>query len=74
MPYQYAAIPHTVCIDDHIHTTYGICALYPDTGEKCAWIPDVSPDRKLVEFLAQACTDGQLDPIQLLDVVLDSLS
>ena len=45
---------------------------------ECGWrevafVSDVSTDRAAVEQLARRCTDGQLDPIHLLDVVEDAL-
>lgn len=41
---------------------------------ECGWrevafVSDVSTDRAAVEQLARRCTEGQLDPIHLLDVV-----
>ena len=38
-----------------------------------AFVSDVSTDRAAVEQLARRCTEGQLDPIHLLDVVEDAL-
>ena len=45
---------------------------------ECGWrevafVSDVSTDRAVVEQLARRCTEGQLDPIHLLDVVEDAL-
>ena len=45
---------------------------------ECGWrevafVSDVSTDRAAVEQLARRCTEGQLDPIHLLDVVEDNL-
>lgn len=45
---------------------------------ECGWrevafVSDVSTDRAAVEQLARRCTEGQLDPIHLLDVVEDAL-
>ena len=36
---------------------------------QCGFVPDVSVRQQLVEQLAQLCTDGQLDPVHLMDVV-----
>ena len=45
---------------------------------ECSWreiafVSDVSTDQAAVEQLARRCTEGQLDPIHLLDVVEDAL-
>lgn len=40
---------------------------------EAAFVSDVSTDRAAVEQLARRCTEGQLDPIHLLDVVEDAL-
>jgi len=39
-----------------------------------AVIKDISGDKKFVTDLAQNCSLGQLDPIHMLDVVLDAIS
>lgn len=56
--------------------SYGIQAKVEENGicTYVALIPDISCDKDFVEELAQRCTTGQLDPMHLLDVVLDALS
>ena len=56
--------------------SYGILGQEMSDGawRSVAFIPDVSSDRELVEEIAEGCTRGQLDPLQLLDVVMDALS
>ena len=56
--------------------SYGIVAsvLENDVCTYAACIPDISRDKAFVDALAQRCTDGQLSPMHLLDVVLDALS
>lgn len=73
MPYRYIAVAHTSACTP---STYGIRALQstPSGWVECAFIPDVALDHAFVETLAQKCTDGQLDPVQLMDVVLDNLA
>ena len=55
--------------------TYGIAATTEENGicTYTAYIPDISCSRDFVEALAKRCTEGQLNPIHLLDVVLDAL-
>ena len=51
--------------------SYGIVA---DDGKgRAAVVPGVSCDRDFVTRLAERCARGQLDPEQLLDVVMDAL-
>ena len=52
--------------------SYGICAV-DDNNEEMAFISDVATDEKTVTHIAKLCTDGQLDPQQLKDVVLNFL-
>lgn len=56
--------------------SYGIQAEVVE-GEVCTYmtlIPSISYNRVFVDSLVQRCNRGQLDPIHLLDVVLDALS
>lgn len=55
------------------YTSYGIAALTMPDETRLAFVADVSTSRDFVAELADRCTEGQLDPAQLLDVVLDSL-
>lgn len=56
--------------------SYGILAsvLENDTCTYIAYIPDISCDRSFVDELAHRCSEGQLSPLHLIDVVLDALS
>lgn len=56
--------------------SYGILAsvLENDACTYVAYIPDISCNRAFVEELAHRCSEGQLSPMHLLDVVLDALS
>ena len=55
------------------YTSYGIGAFSQPDGARLAFVEDVSTDRDFVAELADRCTQGQLDPAHLLDVVLDAL-
>ena len=56
--------------------SYGIQAEIVENGvcTYVALIPDISCNRDFVDSLAQRCDRGQLNPMHLLDVVLDALS
>jgi hypothetical protein len=56
-------------------SAYGIVAEERDGGgwRQIAAVPDISCDETFVVELARKCTCGQLSPIQLLDVVVDSI-
>lgn len=41
--------------------------------EELGFLSDVSTDRAFVSALAGRCTQAQLDPVHLIDVVTDSL-
>ena len=56
----------------------GLGSARTEQKTECSWreiafVSDVSTDRAAVEQLARRCTEGQLDPIHLLDVVEDAL-
>lgn len=55
--------------------SYGIRAEVEENGIRACvkQIPDISCDKDLVDKLALRCAAGQLSPIHLLDVVLDTL-
>ena len=55
--------------------SYGIIAEEYDGSKwiQVAVVPDVSCDEAFVLALSNKCTQGQLSPIHLLDVVLDSI-
>ena len=52
---------------------YGIQCRTAVSEETLAVFQDVSTDRLLMEELARRCTQGQLSPIHLMDVILDVL-
>ena len=58
------------------YVTYGICALSKNGTqiESKAFVPDVSPDLKLVISLSDLYTEKQLDPVHLKCVIEDFLS
>ncbi len=57
------------------YTTFGIAALQRAKGrwQKLFSISDVSLDPHLVQRLANLCTQHQLSPCHLLDVVEDTI-
>lgn len=46
----------------------------PDGCAEAAYISDVSCDAAFAAALAERCTRLQLDPVHLLDVILDAIS
>lgn len=52
------------------YRSYGIC-VENEMGEIVSEISDISTDKQLVSELTSRCFYGQLDPVQLRDVVLD---
>ena len=54
------------------YTSFGLAAFL--AVQQLAFISDVSTDLALVQDLSQSCTDGQLEPIHLQDVILNSLT
>lgn len=55
------------------YRSYGIRA-FAEGGEEVCFVSDVSCDFAFVAALADECTLLQLDPSQLLDVVIDALN
>lgn len=57
------------------YRSFGIQAfsVSPTGAEEVSLISDVSCDPAFVSRLAEKCTQLQLDPVHLLDVVLDAL-
>ena len=53
------------------YTSYGIKAM--KGSDEIEFVSDVSVDRPFVDELARCCTDLQLDPIHLFDVVEDAI-
>ncbi len=58
------------------YQSYGILAWHRTVNgwQEVAIAPDISCDRNMVLNLAEQCTRLQLDPIHLLDVVMDAIS
>jgi len=54
------------------YRTYGI-RVEGAGGEEFLKVSDISTDRKMVEDLAKRCTDGQLAPAQLFEIIEDLL-
>ena len=71
--YLYEAVQHTA-ISEEIgdYVTYGIRV--SEDGRELSFTADVSTDGEAVERLAANCTDGQLAPIHLGDVIEDLLA
>ena len=71
--YLYEAVQHTA-ISEEIgdYVTYGIRV--SEDGRELSFTADVSTDGEAVERLAANCTDGQLAPIHLEDVIEDLLA
>jgi len=68
--YNYIAVEEQLEHPDiGTYTSYGIKAMREN--EDIAFISDVSVNKAFVEALARCCTDLQLDPIHLFDVVED---
>lgn len=53
------------------YTSYGIKAIKENV--EVEFVSDVSVDKIFVDELARCCTDLQLDPIHLFDVVEDAI-
>lgn len=58
-----------------LHTPYGLLAeiLIHGNWEIIAVTADISLDESLVERLAETCTRLQLNPIHLMDVIMDAI-
>lgn len=70
--FLYAIIETLVQVnEEETVTTYGISC--SDGGTVLKEIPDISPNRPAVEELIQKMNTSGLDPIQLEEVVEDSL-
>ena len=67
----YCLIPSTVCINNEEIVTYGIATLQGNII--LDYILDVSDEYNSVLSLAELCTEEELDPIHIEDVVRDFL-
>ena len=74
--YRYRAVKLPCKLEKHmLRTPYGLQAeaLVHGNWEIIAVTADISSDPSLVERLAETCTRLQLDPIHLMDVILDAI-
>ena len=70
--YVYEAIQQTLTTDElGTYVTYGIRASSEET--QLAFVSDVSTDESAVRHLAERCTEQQLDPVHLENVIEDFL-
>lgn len=55
------------------YTAFGIAAQKraPDGWRQIAFVPDICTNTQQAQRLAQLCTQGQLEPIHLMDVIED---
>lgn len=55
------------------YTAFGIAAQkrVPDSWRQIAFVPDICTNAQQARRLAQLCTQGQLEPIHLMDVIED---
>lgn len=73
MDFCYTVFAETLCSPDTgPYRAFGIQCRSPG-GDILAQISDVSTERSFVERLAQACTQGGLAPVHLMDVVCDAI-
>ena len=70
--YQYRSVPETAS-DPHIGTfeTYGLEIL--DDGDIVGVQHDVAVDGALVDTIARKCTEEQVEPVHIMDVILNML-
>lgn len=76
MDHLYLPFAETRCGEDGAsHETFGLHCWELQDGLLTLRhsIRDLSTDRRLVNALARRCTAEQLEPVHLLDVVLDTL-
>ena len=55
------------------YTAFGIAAQkrVPDGWRQIAFVPDICTTAQLAQRMAQLCTQWQLEPIHLMDVIED---
>ena len=53
------------------YTTYGVKVFENESEVK--YISDVSLDKHFVSELCRKCTEGQLEPIHLMDIIEDNI-
>lgn len=74
--FYYRRVTERLCAPEiGSYTSFGILALRCSGGrwQKLFLISDVSPNDHLVDELARLCTEYQLHPIHLYDVVEDTI-
>ena len=72
--YRYLAVEQTLISSElGRYTAFGIAAQkqLPDGWRQIAFVPDVCTNAQQAQRLAQLCTQGQLEPIHLMDVIED---
>ncbi len=70
--YNYSVVKETISSDIlGEYTAYGIRVTH--NGSELELISDISTDLQKAEQLARYCTDGQLHPIHIPDVIEDFL-
>lgn len=74
--FRYVCTPQQLCSEElGDYTSFGICAQEQVQGAwvQRSFVSDVSVRQQSAEDLARLCTEGQLDPAHLMDVVEDFL-
>ena len=70
--YQYVPVKETITSDElGTYVTYGISVR--TVSEEIAFVRDVSTELDEIQHLANVCTEQQLDPDHLDDVIQDFL-
>lgn len=64
------------CPEIGLYESFGleVCVFLRGQWQTLTMLSDISLDRTLVEQLAAQCTELQLDPVHLMDVVEDALA
>ena len=71
--YRYVPIQQTLLSEDNdAYVTYGISVRTVE--DEIAFVSDVSTEFEEVQRLAALCTEQELDPLHLMDVVEDFLA
>ena len=72
--YQYLAVEQTLfSCELGRYTAFGIAAQkrVPDSWRQIAFVPDICTNAQQAQRLAQLCTQGQVEPILLMDLIAD---
>jgi len=70
--YNYTLIVSSITVEDQQYDSYGIACKEKDKLVKC--VEDISVDEQKVENLVKLMNKLKLDPIQLEEVIEDSIS